>query len=124
MRTPASPSGGGADRQRDLRTLDELDPPAWPSTPPQASSLVERCHSLRTVPVAHFTPDDLRVMIGQRVALPVLVPVALDLLRSRPQEPGVPVHEGLLQAVRAIPAGYWTAHPDDARLFEDVAQTA
>ena len=43
--------------------------------------LVKRCHELRTKPLRDFTVEDLRIMIGQQVALGRLVALALDRLR-------------------------------------------
>jgi CDI immunity proteins len=59
------------------RTLDTVDPPAWGPAPPEATTLIKRCHELRTKPLIDFTDEDLRTMIDQRVALDRLVPLAL-----------------------------------------------
>ena len=50
-------------------TLDTVDPPAWGPAPPDATPLITRCHELRTKPLRDFTAEDLRIMIGQQVAL-------------------------------------------------------
>jgi hypothetical protein len=68
-----------ADERR--RVLDTLDPPAWGPAPPHATFLIKRCHELRTKPLKDFTVDDLRIMIGQQIALRQLVPLALERLQ-------------------------------------------
>ena len=63
------------------RTLDRIDPPAWGPAPPDATSVIKRCHELRIKPLRDFTAEDVRIMIGQQVALRPLVQLALDRLR-------------------------------------------
>jgi CDI immunity proteins len=53
-------------------------------TRPDATTLIKRCHQLRTRPLKDFTVADLHIMIGEQVALNRLVPLALDRLRPDP----------------------------------------
>lgn len=64
-------------------SLEQLEGAVW-AAPTYHSSLVETCHRLRKKPVADFTPADLRIMIGQRIGLPHLIPPALELLDRQP----------------------------------------
>ena len=57
------------------KTLDELEGVAW-GEPTFDSYLVTTCHRLRTKPVDEFSVEDLRIMIGQQIGLPHLVPLA------------------------------------------------
>ena len=66
-----------------MLTLDDLDPPSWPAAD-SGSGLVATCHALRRKPIVDFTTEDLRVMIGQRIATPILLPIAVKLLASDP----------------------------------------
>src|ERR1700729_2077109 len=63
------------------RTLDTVDPPPWGPAPSDATSLIKRCHELRTKPLMDFTVEDLRIMIAQQVALGPLVALSLDRLQ-------------------------------------------
>lgn len=65
------------------RTLEEIEQQVWPE-PDFQSGLVECCHRLRKKPLVEFTPADFRVMIGQKISLPVLVPRAVALLEADP----------------------------------------
>jgi hypothetical protein len=58
------------------KTLDELEGVVW-GKPTFDSYLVTTCHRLRTKPVDEFSVEDLRIMIGQRIGLPHLVPLAI-----------------------------------------------
>lgn len=109
-----------AARELASRTLDELDPPAWPPAPEDASALVRRGHALRTVPIVELDAEDLRLLVGQQVALPVTVPLALGVLGTNPLAEGDFYPGDLLMAVLSVPPGYWTGHPVHARALHDV----
>jgi hypothetical protein len=94
------------------RTLDTVDPPAWGSAPPDATFLITRCHELRTKPLRDFTVEDLRIMIGQQIALNQLVPLALDLLRLDPLVEGDYYPGDLLASVLRADAAVWAWSPD------------
>lgn len=63
------------------KTLDELEGVVW-GPPNYDSHLVETCHRLRTKPIGEFGVEDLRIMIGQNIGLPYLLPLALDRLEE------------------------------------------
>ena len=93
-------------------TLDTVDPPAWGPAPPDATFLVKRCHELRTKPLRDLTVDDLRIMIGQQIALKRLVPLALDRLRVDPLVEGDFYAGDLLANVLRAEASVWEWSPD------------
>lgn len=63
----------GFDRSKTLQELEQSD---W-GEPEFDSHLVTTCHRLRRVPLDQFTVEDLRIMIGQNIGLPFLVPMAV-----------------------------------------------
>lgn len=80
------------------------------------SGLVERCEALYATPLEEYTPGDLRVMIGQDIALPYLVPLALDVLSREPLVEGDYFPGDLLAAVLRSGAShpyesFWAARP-------------
>ena len=85
-------------------TLDTVDPPAWGPAPPDATSLIKRCHELRTKPLVDFTVEDLRIMIGQQVALGRLVSLALKRLQAEPLVEGDYYPGDLLASVLRVDA--------------------
>ncbi len=88
-----------------LDTLEGVDS----GEPGHDSGLVIRFHALRKTPLRDWTVDDLRLMLGQRDALPVLLPLALDLLED---DPFAGEWGGNLLAF-ALMAGhqFWLDHP-------------
>jgi hypothetical protein len=65
------------------KSLDELEGVVW-GEPTFDSDLVRTCHQLRTKPIDEFTVGDLRIMIGQKIGLPYLVPLAVAILEREP----------------------------------------
>jgi len=100
-------------RARDLahRTIDEVDPPVWGQPPPDATGLVIRCHELRRKRLDELTVEDLRLGIGQKIALTHLVPLAVPILRASPLAEGNYYPGDLLNAVVGVDDGFWKANP-------------
>jgi CDI immunity proteins len=69
------------------KTLDQLEGDVW-GDPTFNSYLVTTCHRLRTKPVDAFSVEDLRIMIGQKIGLPHLVPLAVPVLEREPLAEG------------------------------------
>ena len=65
------------------KTLDELEGVVW-GPPTFDSSLVVTCHRLRTLPLSDFTAENLRIMLGQHISVPLLLPLAVEFLRGDP----------------------------------------
>ncbi|MFB7178079.1 contact-dependent growth inhibition system immunity protein [Streptomyces sp. NPDC056257] len=94
------------------RTLDELDGPAWPPAPPDATGLVTKVHALRRRPLSGLSPADLRTLVTQQVSLPYVLPLAVALLLEDPMLDAYFYEGDLLLAVGGLPASAWTLFPD------------
>ena len=92
------------------RTLDELDPPPW-GEPTFDSHLVRTCHALRRKPLREFSVEDLRIMIGQRIGLRWLIPLALEVLEAEPLAEGDFYPGDLLAAVLGVGPDLWSSEP-------------
>jgi hypothetical protein len=99
---------GGFDRRRSLQELEQDD---W-GEPTYHSYLVTTVHRLRRKPLAEFTVEDLRIMIGQKISLSFLVPLAVECLEDEPLAAGHYYPGDLLHAVLLAGEGFWASHPD------------
>ena len=99
---------GGFDRSKSLQELEQHD---W-GEPTYQSSLVTTCHRLRRKPLNQFTVEDLRIMIGQQISLPILVPLAVERLESEPLAEGDYYPGDLLAVVLKVDETFWTSHSD------------
>ncbi|MGI3784368.1 MAG: contact-dependent growth inhibition system immunity protein [Janthinobacterium lividum] len=66
------------------RTLEEIEAQPWDDPPANASSLVARSYGLRRVPLVELGTEDLRILLGQSIGAPTLVPFALRMLADDP----------------------------------------
>jgi hypothetical protein len=92
------------------QTLTQLEGEDW-GEPTYPSYVVTNSHRLRYKPLQEFTAGDLRFMLGQQNSLPILMPMALDVLDADPFAGG-DTYEGALlnMAVRVNPQ-FWRDHP-------------
>lgn len=108
-----------------MATIEELEGVRWrdPGPPgPESTYLIRRCHELRRTPLESFTAEDLRIMLGQRIAVPILFPMALAVLREDPLAEGA-YHEGdLLLAVLRLPDEVWHGHEADRAVLVAAAE--
>lgn len=104
-------------------SLEQIEQDAWGDAPAGASNLVRRAHELRRKPVALLTAEDLRLLIGQKIGVDVLVPRALALLADDPLVEGDFYPGDLLVAVMRLPASYWQEHGDQAETLRKIAES-
>lgn len=95
-----------------MSTLDELEHDEWPPADPDATYLVRRCHELRRKDVAEFTAGDLRIMLGQQIGVPFLLPRAVDILVRDPLAVGDYYPGDLLRSVARLPPSAWATCPE------------
>jgi hypothetical protein len=104
-------------------TLQDLEHHDW-GEPTYDSSLVKTVHALRRKPIAEFTVEDLRIMIGQAVGVTHLVPLALRHLERDAFVAGHFYPGDLLGVVLGVGPEYWRSHPTEAGRLKAVAARA
>ena len=92
------------------KTLQEIDGEDW-GEPEWQSYVVMNCHRLRRVPIKDFTVEDLRLMVGQKMALEYVLPLALNVLEKNPVAAGDFYEGDLLEAVERVGNEFWQASP-------------
>jgi CDI immunity proteins len=88
-------------------TIEEIEGTREPDPGPDATALVRRCLTLRRKPLPEFTVEDLRIMIGQQLSLPILLPLAVTVLAGNPLAAGDYYPGDLLRAVVRLPQAAW-----------------
>ena len=107
---------------QDSKTLQELEGIDW-GEPAYQSSVVVNCHRLRRVPLKDFRIEDLRLMIGQKISLNWLIPVALQRLATDPLAAGDMGPGDLLRMVLAVPRDFWEQRDDLRQQLIDVLKS-
>jgi hypothetical protein len=104
------------------RTLEQLEGETWPE-PDFESHVVETCHRLRSKPLDDFTVEDLRIMIGQKIGLVHLLPLAIKNLKHDPLAEGAYYPGDLLMSVIQAES-FVASSPDLLRSVLDLADQA
>ena len=105
------------------KSLQELEGKNW-GEPTYDSHLVTECHRLRHVPLQEFRAENLRIMVGQQISLPYLIPLALEFLRDDPFTAGDFYGGDLLAAVLRADSHFWVASPASRAEAARIAQQA
>ena len=100
------------DRSEDEMSLDELEDDVWGPVPEDATTLIARVHALRTKPVGELTVDDIRLLVGQKFSLPILLPKAIEFLIADPLLEATYYPGDLLAMVLQVPQEHWQVNPD------------
>jgi len=93
-------------------TIEKIECDNWGSDAPYPSHLVTTIYALRKKDLSTFTTEDLRIVIGQNQSLPILVPIALGVLRSNILAEGNYYPGDLLRNVLTVDATFWKLFPD------------
>lgn len=93
------------------KSLEELENQIW-CKPDCDSNLAKECKRLWLVPISQLSVENLRMLIGQKIGLEFLVPVALDVLSRNPLAEGNMYRGDLLASIAAIPDSFWKNHPE------------
>ncbi|MDX3353954.1 contact-dependent growth inhibition system immunity protein [Streptomyces sp. ME01-24h] len=93
------------------RTLEELERVDWPAPAADDTRLITTAHTLRRRPIGELTVEDLRLLIGQDMGLPYLLPLAVEVLRDDPMAEGDMYAGDLLSAVLTRNPSVWAGFP-------------
>jgi hypothetical protein len=96
-----------------VATIQQIEGLDWGDPPPDSSALVRRCTALRRKPLDRFTAEDLRIMLGQRESVPILLPLAVDMLAENPLAEGDFYPGDLLTTVLKLPSSTWANRQDE-----------
>lgn len=86
------------------------------------TSLVERAVKLGNVPLCSLNPGDLRFLLGQRIGVDIIVPLALGYLQSNPLIDSEYYEGDLLWAVLDFHPDMWKPKPEIADRFHDLTE--
>lgn len=92
-----------------VTTIEQLERDVWPNPGPDATFLVRRCIELRRKPIAEFTVEDLRIMLGQGIGVSALLPRAVQVLVRDPLAEGDYFPGDLLSNVLGLPDSAWSS---------------
>lgn len=105
------------------RTREQLEGEIW-GDPEVDSYTVTTCHRLRRVPLRDLANQDLRILIGQNIGLPFLIPLAIDRLCKDIFLESEFYAGDLLNHVLSVEPGFWRKNAQLQRAIEELAAVA
>ncbi len=88
---------------------------SWRPGPDGDTFLVRRCQQLRRTDLTEFAVEDLRIMLAQQIAVPILLPRALGVLMRSPLSQGDHYPGDLLHVVLILSVAAWDQHLEARR---------
>lgn len=82
------------------------------AAPPFKTPLIERCEAALALPLKDQTVETMRLLLGQGIAIDMLLPRALDILELDILASGDLYEGDLLASCQRLPASHWREHPD------------
>lgn len=64
------------------KSIEQLENDFWKDQSSYVSSVVQRCHEVRKIPLKDLSIEDVRVLISQNMSLEISVPLAIDELKK------------------------------------------
>ncbi|EFL06945.1 MULTISPECIES: contact-dependent growth inhibition system immunity protein [Actinomycetes] len=105
---------------RSAQSLQQIENSDWGDPPADATRLIATVHRLRRKPIGLLTAEDLRLLLGQHVGVPFLVPRALAMLEQDPLCEGDLYPGDLLASTLRVPVSHWRANHDHLDRLERV----
>ena len=93
------------------KTINQLQGKPISRPPEYESHLVKRCFELSNKKLKYFSPEDLRIMIGQSIGLEYLVPMAIEILREEPFIEADFYEGDLFLNVLKVEKTFWEGNP-------------
>ncbi len=93
------------------KSIEQLENDFWKDNDPP-TRLVEKCSQLRKIPIQNLTIEQIRLLIGQNIGLPFLIPKTIYILKSNIFAEGDLYEGDLLKSVLDIKEDFWESHLD------------
>ena len=93
------------------KSIEQFEKDYW-KKPSQSTSLIEKCHNYRKIPVENLSVEQLRLLISQKIGLKYIVPVAIDQLEQNILSEGDYYKGDLLITISKIEKSYFDSNPE------------
>jgi hypothetical protein len=98
------------------KSLEELENDYWKDVE-FPSTLVERCYAYRKIPVKDLSAEQLRLLIGQKIGLPFLIPPSIAMLKDNILAEGDFYPGDLLDALLNLSEDEWVQNEKEKGEF-------
>lgn len=93
-------------------SIAQLEREDWGEPPSDAPPSIAHCYRLRRAPIESLTLADVRLLLGQDIGLPYLVPIAIEALKKQPLIQTEHYCGDLLANALRVSSKYYDAHAE------------
>lgn len=105
------------------KSLNEIY--GWEPMKPELDTYVLRTAArAMQLPLKDLSAEEIRLLIGQKVGLQYLLPLAIEILRKNPLKQASMFPGDLLAVCKRLEPDDWNANPAELRAFQDVLKAA
>lgn len=94
------------------KSIETLESQNYGDLATASTSLVEKCLQYVKIPVGELSVEQLRLLIGQEIGLPYLIPLALEILEKDILAEGDFYEGDLLKNVTTVGVDFWNENPE------------
>ena len=104
------------------KSIEELENDYW-GEPTFSSYVITTCHKARQKPIKQLSIEEIRCLIGQKIGLKYILPIAIDVLKNEPLI-SVTYFEGdLLLALLRLDILDWESNQRELNCLKVILQT-
>lgn len=103
------------------RSIEELENDYW-SKPTFDTYVITTCHNARRKPIKYLSNEEIRCLIGQKIGLRFLLPIAVDILKNEPFIDITYFEGDLLLTLLRLNISDWEYNQNELKLFNILIQ--
>lgn len=104
------------------KSIEELENDYW-RDPTFNSYVITTCHKARQKPLKLLSNEEIRCLIGQKIGLKFLLPIAIDILKNTPFIDVTYFEGDLLLTVLRLDIEDWNQNPNELNHFMVILQS-
>ena len=103
------------------KSIEELENDYW-GEPTFDSYIITTCHKARQKPIKSLSNEEIRCLIGQKIGLRFLLPIAVNILKNEPLIDITYFEGDLLLTLLRLDTSDWEDNQNELQLFNIVIQ--
>lgn len=100
-------------------SLEQLEQSFW-GEPELDTYVVRTAHAARKKPLSDLSAEEIRLLIGQKIGLPHIIPLAVSLLETDPLMEVTYFEGDLLAEMLRLSPDDWNANPEELQRFRNL----
>lgn len=101
------------------KSIEQLEQSFW-AEPELDTYVVRTTHAARKKPLCDLSAEEIRLLIGQKIGLQYVIPLALPLIENNPLVEVAFFEGDLLSELLRLSAEDWNANPEELQRFQNL----